>query len=164
MISCTEFIWTYNELFKFLEARHGKEEVYELWRGISKDFLWNLEKYVREEGTWGMRRYWGHTLPDEGAVFNMIVTDDVFIIDMYRCPSANLVHTGPAEPYPDYCEHCVVLYPPLIERLGFECRADVIDCKAGTCRFTVKRKGAPWPDSLINHQGYLPEGERDEDS
>jgi len=40
MISCTEFILAYNELFKFLEERHGKEAVIDFWKGISDNFLW----------------------------------------------------------------------------------------------------------------------------
>jgi len=158
MISCTEFIWTYNELFKFLEARAGKQEVVAFWQEISSRFLTNLEEYVAREGTWGMKRYWNHTLQEEGAVHNIICTDDVFIIDMYECPSAKLIREGPAEPYPAYCEHCAVLYPPMLERYGFDVWTDIISVERGACRITVKRKGKPWPDSIIHNEGYMPEG------
>ena len=64
--------------------------------------------------------------------------DDMFIIDMQDCPSAKLVHqSGRIEPYNKYCEHCQVLYPPLIREYGYEVDYDIISCKKGRCRMTV---------------------------
>lgn len=120
MISCTEFIWVYNELFKFLEARGGEEKVIAFWKGISDNFLGNLREYVQAEGLKGMYRYWSHTLGEEGGKHVMTLYDDMFVIDMHECPSAKLIHqSGRVEPYPKYCEHCRWLYPPLLRELGF---------------------------------------------
>ena len=33
MISCTEFIWVYGELFRFLEEHGGEAKVIEFWQG-----------------------------------------------------------------------------------------------------------------------------------
>ena len=142
MISCTEFIWAYNELFKFLHERHGKEAVIELWKAISDEFLGNLDRLVRERGIQGMREYWTHTLTEEGADYVMTVEEDAFYIDMHRCPSVALLNEGPSSRYPDYCEHCAWLYPPLLDKHGFEAHMHIIDPKRGECRLSVyKKKG-----------------------
>ena len=74
MISCTEFIMAYNELFKFLDERHGKQAVTDFWIGISDNFLWNLDKLVAKKGIQGMKEYWTHTLTEEGAKYKMSAT------------------------------------------------------------------------------------------
>ena len=50
MISCTEFIPSYSELFKYLEKRGGKEEVVRFWEYLSDNFLNNLRDLVAENG------------------------------------------------------------------------------------------------------------------
>ena len=53
MISCTEFIWVYAELFRFLEERGGDELPIKFWKGVSDNFLGNLRDYVEKEGLAG---------------------------------------------------------------------------------------------------------------
>ena len=43
MISCTEFIPAYSELFKFLEAQGGREAVEAFWEHLSDRFLGTSE-------------------------------------------------------------------------------------------------------------------------
>lgn len=141
MISCTEFIWVYNELFRFLEERGGEAKVIEFWRGISDHFLGNLRAYIEAEGLQGMYRYWSHTLGEEGGRHTMTLYDDLFVIDMHECPSAKLIyHGGRVAPYAKYCEHCRWLYPPLIEEYGYEVDFDLISAEKGRCRLTVRKK------------------------
>ena len=148
MISCTEFIWVYNELFRFIEERGGYDKVLELWKGISEEFLENLREHIAAEGLQGMYRYWSHTLGEEGGRHHMTLYDDMFVIDMHECPSAKLVHqSGSVEPYPRYCEHCRWLYPPLIEEFGYEVDYYILDSEKGRCRLTVRKPpGAQTPD------------------
>ncbi|HPG69548.1 MAG TPA: hypothetical protein PLO37_22095 [Candidatus Hydrogenedentes bacterium] len=148
MISCTDFIWVYSELFKFLEARGGEAKVIEFWRGISDEFLTNLREYVAEDGLKGMFRYWSHTLGEEGGRHHMTLYDDMFVIDMHDCPSAKKIfRDGRVEPYPKYCEHCRWLYPPLLEEFGYEVDYHVLDCEKGACRLTVRKPpGVMTPD------------------
>ncbi len=73
MISCTEFILTYNELFKFLDKKGGKKKVVNFWEGISDNFLQNLESLVKEKGIQGMKEYWTHTLTEENANYKMVL-------------------------------------------------------------------------------------------
>ena len=54
MISCTEFIMAYSELFAFLEERHAKDALIRFWEGLSDEFLHNLRELVAEKGLAGM--------------------------------------------------------------------------------------------------------------
>jgi hypothetical protein len=140
MIAATEFIWVYNEMFKFLEEKGGEEKVIEFWKGISDNFLGNLRELVEQKGIQGMHEYWSHTLGEEGGRHHMTVYDDMFVIDMHDCPSAKLIHQGGrVEPYSKYCEHCRWLYPPLIREYGFEVDYDLVSCEKGRCRMTVRK-------------------------
>ena len=141
MISCTEFIWVYSELFRFIEEREGEEGLIRFWRRLADTFLENLREYVEQDGLEGMHRYWSHTLGEEGGRHTMTLYDDMFVIDMHECPSAKLIFQGGrVEPYPKYCEHCRWLYPPLLEELGYEARMDVLSCEQGQCRLTVRKR------------------------
>jgi hypothetical protein len=149
VISCTEFIWVYSELFRFLEKQGGEEELRAFWKGISDNFLQNLREYIQQDGLKGMHRYWSHTLGEEGGRHVLTLYDDLFVIDMHDCPSARLVHQGGrVEPYGKYCEHCRWLYPPLIREFGYEVDYDIISCEKGRCRMTVRRPpGVATPDA-----------------
>ena len=48
MISCTDFIPAYSELFKHLESIGGKEAVVDFWKYLSDGFLNNLRDLVAE--------------------------------------------------------------------------------------------------------------------
>lgn len=140
MISCTEFIYVYNELFKFVCARSGEAKVIELWEGVREEFLSNLREYVEQDGLEGMYRYWSHTLGEEGGRHRITLYDDMFVIDMHECPSAKKVfRDGRVSPYPKYCEHCRWLYPPLLREFGYEVDYDIIDPEKGRCRLTVRK-------------------------
>jgi len=140
MISCTEFILTYNELFKFLDKKGGKKKVINLWEGISDNFLQNLDVLVKEKGIVGMREYWIHTLTEENANYEMSSDENRFSIEMYECPSVGILRkTKHIKKYPDYCKHCGVLYPRIIEKYGFKCRTEYTDEEKGICRIAVEK-------------------------
>jgi hypothetical protein len=141
MIPSSEFILFYNELFKFIDVRHGKQEVVRLWEAISDNFLANLDEHVRKEGLKGMYEYWSHTLGEEGGRWTMTLRDDEFIIDMHACPSIARINSSHLEPYEDYCGHCAVLYPRVLEKHGYNCYYDIIDPKRGACRLQVRKVG-----------------------
>ena len=141
MISCTEFIPAYSELFTFLEARGGVESVEDFWNHLSDKFLGNLRVLVREHGLRGCWLYWNHTLNEEAADFTMSIDDELgeFRIDMHHCPSmGRLLATEHIEPYHDYCRHCDVLYRRVLEPLGFECAVDRSRCHEARCSLVVR--------------------------
>lgn len=140
MISCTEFILAYNELFLFLEEEFGRQAVIEFWKYISDNFLLNLDRLVREKGIEGMKEYWTHTLTEEKADYEMKVTPNEFEIFMKQCPSVNILNKSGVRKYPNYCDHCNVIYRIIIEKYGFSYDYEFLDREKGICRLIVRKK------------------------
>ena len=141
MISCTEFIPAYSELFKYLEKKQGKTAVVDFWNYLSDIFLTNLKDLVVANGIRGCWLYWEKTLSEEAADFTMELDEEAgtFSIDMLHCPSkGRLLEYKHIEPYADYCEHCDVLYRRVLEPLGFEYELDRSQTDKAHCRLLVK--------------------------
>jgi hypothetical protein len=142
MISCTEFIAAYSELFKFLEKKGGKQAVYDFWNYLSDRYLGDLKEQVKQNGIRGCWNYWSHTLNEEAADFTMELDEDAqeLRITMHHCPSkGRLLEYKHIEPYRDYCEHCTVLYQRVLEPLGFEDVLDMSQCHKARCSEVVRR-------------------------
>lgn len=143
MISCTEFIPAYSELFKFLEKKKNKEAVVDFWNFLSDEFLTNMEEEVIENGLLGCWNYWNKTLKEEAADFTMEIDEEKqeFTIKMHHCPSKGLLlEQKHIEPYRDYCEHCPALYQRVLDPLGFEYKHDRSQTDKARCSITVKPK------------------------
>lgn len=143
MISCTEFIPAYSELFKFIERKEGKAAVVDYWNYLSDNFLTNLKDLVVENGIRGCWMYWEKTLKEEAADFTMELDEEAeeFSITMHYCPSkGRLLEYEHIDPYPDYCEHCDVLYKRVLEPLGYTYKLDRSQTDRARCRLTVKTK------------------------
>lgn len=143
MISCTEFIPAYSELFKFLEQKGGQAAVLDFWNYLSDSFLGNLKSAVEAHGIRGCWIYWNHTLNEEAADFTMELDEEAgeFRIDMHHCPSmGRLLELKHVEPYHDYCKHCDVLYRRILEPLGYEYTTDMSQCHQARCSLLVKKK------------------------
>ena len=128
MISCTDFIPAYSELFKQLEKLGGPEAVTGFWEYLSDNFLHNLGTIVEEHGIRGCWLYWSHTLNEEAADFTMELDEEAgtFKIVMHRCPSkARLLEFQHIEPYHNYCGHCDLLYRRVLDPLGYEYKIDL---------------------------------------
>lgn len=141
MISCTEFIPAYSELFKFLEQRGGTEAVEDFWNYLSDNFLTSLRRLVEEHGLRGCWLYWSHTLNEEAADFTMELDEEAgeFKITMHHCPSkGRLLECAHLEPYHDYCGHCDVLYRRVLEPMGYEYVADLSECDRARCALIVR--------------------------
>lgn len=114
MISCTEFIPSYSELFTYLEEHHGKQSVRDYWNHCFVPDGTNspLAKLVLKEGIRGCFTYWTHTLNEEAADFTMYLNEKNgwYLLEMHRCPSKGrlleLEKTIGIKPYCDYCLHC----------------------------------------------------------
>jgi len=141
MISCTEFIPAYSELFNYIEKKQGKTAVVNFWNYLSDIFLTNLRDLVAENGIRGCWLYWKKTLNEEAADFTMELDEDAgeFRITMHHCPSkGRLLEYTHIEPYADYCEHCDVLYRRVLQPLGFEYELDRSQTDKARCRLVVK--------------------------
>lgn len=145
MISCTEFIPAYSELFKFLDKKGGKAEVVKFWEHLSDTFLDNLRDLAEKKGLAGCFEYWSHTLNEEAADFRIELDEDkgLFSIEMRYCPSmGRLLEEKHIEPYEFYCEHCDTLYRRVLEPLGFKYEIDLSRCHEAKCKLIVFVKRA----------------------
>ena len=145
MISCTDFIPAYSELFKTLEKLGGVEAVDGYWNYLSREFLTNLHSLVAEHGIRGCWLYWTHTLNEEAADFTMELDEEAgeFRISMHACPSkGRLLAMDHVEPYHDYCRHCDVLYRNVLEPLGYEYDCDLSRCGQAQCSLVIRKRPA----------------------
>lgn len=122
MISCTEFIPLYSELFKYLEDLGGHDEVVRYWEYISDTYVADLlGKEVAGKGIRGCWDYWAKSLNEEACDFRMEMDEKegTFSIDMRYCPSrGRLNEYKHIEPYYDYCGHCAILYSRQLKKYG----------------------------------------------
>jgi len=143
MISCTDFIPAYSELFRTLEKLGGRRAVDDFWLYLSDHFLTNLRDLVTEHGIRGCWLYWSHTLNEEAADFTMELDEEAgqFQITMHHCPSkGRLLELTHVEPYPEYCRHCDLLYRHILEPLGYDYSIDLSRTDQARCRVIVRRR------------------------
>ena len=124
MVSCTEFIPLYSELFKYLHNKGGKEEVLKYWNFVSDKYVEpRLGEEVKKNGLKGCWNYWNKSLNEEACDFTMTYDEEnnYFEIDMKGCPSRGMLNKLTyTNPYPDYCGHCAVLYSRVLKKYGIE--------------------------------------------
>lgn len=144
MISCTEFIPAYSELFTYLELRHGKEEIDRFWK-----FLFEptgdkipLINFLRKEGIRGCYSYWTGTLSEEASDTTIYLNEKAgwFMNIMHNCPSKGRLLKFQATlgitPYHNYCQHCDS-YRSHVELAGFKYIYNFIGEDKATCRLLV---------------------------
>lgn len=120
-----DFIVIYNETFKYIEGKYGKEQVKDLWATISKQWCTHLRDLVAKKGLEGMKEYWDGgeeegTLSRENASYETRIEDGFFSAIMRECPSVGELKKRKREIYPDYCKHCIYLYGPVVNKYGFD--------------------------------------------
>ena len=140
MISCTEFIPLYSELFRYLEELGGHEEVVRHWESISDSTISDsLGTQVAAKGIRGCWDYWSKSLNEEACDFYMELDEEAgsFLIDMRRCPSkGHLLEYPHVEPYHDYCGHCPALYNRVLAKYGIRPAGhDLSQVAEARCRF-----------------------------
>lgn len=127
MISCTEFIPSYSELFSYLDENYGHEEVERFWtylfeptgKGIP------LINYAKRDGLKGCFEYWNGTLSEEAADCTRYANfeEGWVLSEMHYCPSKGrlleLEKDIGIKPYYDYCSHCDY-YRTAIEMVGLK--------------------------------------------
>ncbi len=115
MISCTEFIPAYSELFSFLDENYGgHSEVEKFWAYLFKPDGKGIPliNFIKEKGLRGAWEYWEGTLTEEAADCIKIMNEKEGWIysEMYHCPSKGrlleLEKEIGVKPYYDYCRHC----------------------------------------------------------
>ena len=127
MISCTEFIPCYSELFSYLEETRGRDEVDRFWEYLFRPTGEGIPliNFVKREGLHGCWSYWKGSLNEEAADFTMYLNErrGFYLLEMHRCPSKGrlleLKEEIGIEPYRDYCLHCDS-YRAAIEKVGLK--------------------------------------------
>ena len=125
MISCTEFIPSYSELFTYLED--GRDEVDRFWNYLFEPDGTGIPLigFIEREGIKGCWSYWKGTLNEEAADFTMYLNEKrgFYHNVMHWCPSKGrllkLKDEIGIEPYHDYCLHCD-LYRLAAEKCGLK--------------------------------------------
>ncbi|NLJ41279.1 MAG: hypothetical protein GX352_06705 [Clostridiales bacterium] len=138
MLSCTEFIPLYSELFKYIEDKADYDAVTRYWQHIADEYVEpRLGALAKEKGIAACWEYWSHALNEEAADFTMTYDEDeqVFEIEMHYCPSKGmLLQLEHMEPYHDYCGHCAWLYAPILKKYGIESEEDYSQTDQAKCR------------------------------
>ena len=127
MISCTEFIPAYSELFSYLDEKYGREEVDRFWKYLFQPDGKGIPliNHVQKEGIRGCFTYWAGSLNEEAADFTMYLNEKrgFFMLDMHQCPSKGRLLQLRDDigiiPYYDYCLHCDS-YRSAVERIGLK--------------------------------------------
>ena len=146
MVSCTEWIAAYSELFKFLEKKGGKAAVIRYWEDLADNNSALLNKYASEKGIEGCFEYWTHTLTEEASDFRMEYDPeaDVMTTETRSCPSMGLLLKAThIEPYKDYCEHCDVMHRRILDPHGIDFDIDISNCREAKCSSVISWKNKP---------------------
>ena len=115
MISCTDFIPAYSELFTYLDNHYGHSEVEKFWDyrfAPSGNGRIPLVDFAKRDGVRGCWDYWAKTLKEESASVTRYMNEDEGWIysEMHHCPSKGKLLDKQKEvglvPYYDYCSHC----------------------------------------------------------
>lgn len=144
MISCTEFIACYSELFSFLDEKYGREEVTAFWKYLFEPDGKGIPliRFVQEEGIRGCYTYWAGTLNEEAADFSMYLNEKrgFFKIVMHRCPSKGrlleLKEQIGITPYHSYCLHCDS-YRSAVEKVGLKYVYDFSGVDHAACSMLI---------------------------
>ena len=109
MISCTEYIPAYSELFKFIDCKSGRQAVYDYWKEIFQPEKSPLNTYLDQYGLRGCWEYWTVIHTEEACDATMLFNEKEgwHISCMHSCPSkGRFDKLGYMEPFDEYCHHC----------------------------------------------------------
>lgn len=114
MISCTEFIPSYSELFKFIDNHYGYSDVEKFWEYLFKPDGKGIPliNFVKKDGLKGAFEYWSGTLKEEASDVTrwLNLKQGWAKSAMHYCPSKGrllqLQDELGIEPYAHYCDHC----------------------------------------------------------
>lgn len=143
MVSCTEFIPLYSELFKYIEENADHDAVVRFWYSLADTYVADtLGKLVAEKGLEGCWEYWCKVSTEEACDIHREFDEEnqVMTSTMRHCPSKGmLLKLDYMEPYHDYCGHCSVLYAPVLDKYGIE-RIETCDPDSASCSSILRMK------------------------
>ena len=153
MISCTEFIPSYSELFKYIDDHYGYSAVQSFWTYLFKPDGKGIPliNFIKKDGLKGAFDYWAGTLKEESADVTRIMNLKQGWIKgtMHYCPSKGrllqLQEELGIEPYEHYCEHCKIIYSRVLEKYGAVYERDHSLVHEAKCSSVLYEAGNPPP-------------------
>lgn len=140
MISCTEFIPSYSELFKYIDKHYGYSAVQAFWTYLFKPDGKGIPliNFIKKDGLRGAFDYWAGTLKEESADVTRIMNLKQGWIKgtMHYCPSKGrllqLQEELGIEPYEHYCDHCDY-YRAALKEVGLDWIYDFTNVDKAQC-------------------------------
>ena len=139
MISCTEFIPAYSELFKFIDRRSGRQAVYDYWDWNFDPSESPLERHLDRSGLAGCWNYWYGIYTEEACDNTMHYNPDEgwYTSCMHHCPSkGRFCKLGYMTPFEEYCKHCGG-YDASLEKHGLKRYKDYRGEDTARCRTII---------------------------
>ena len=110
MISCTEFIPAYSELFKYIDQKSGREAVYKFWNDLFQPENSPLDRLIPQFGKLrGCWENWYVVYTEEACDNTTLYNEEEgwMVGCMHHCPSkGRFKKLGYMEPFDEYCKHC----------------------------------------------------------
>lgn len=140
MISCTDFIPAYNELFKYVHNHYGYEAVQKMWVVWFKPGKGGhpLINYVKKDGLKGAWDYWTVISREEACESTRMINlkQGWSKSQMHYCPSKGRLLRQQEElgiaPYEHYCDHCDH-YRAALKEAGLEWIRDHSNVDKASC-------------------------------
>lgn len=144
MISCTEFIPAYSELFSWLDRNYGYEEVKRFWCYLFEPDGTGIPliNELNQQGIKGCFSYWSATLNEEAADFTLYLNEKAgwFQLQMHACPSKGcllaLEEKQNYHPYQNYCMHCDC-YRYAVEKAGLQYIFNTMETDQASCSIFI---------------------------
>ncbi len=145
MISCTEFIPSYSELFSYIDENFGGHKAVEdFWAYLFKPDGKGIPliNYAKEKGLRGCWEYWNSTLTEEAADNTRWFNEKAGWIHstMHYCPSKGrllkLEEELGIKPYYDYCGHCDY-YRAALNEVGLDWLRIHINVDKASCQSLI---------------------------
>ncbi len=112
-----EFLRVYDHTFNHIFKEYGLDALIRYWKAIAPILLHDLQQLATKKGIKGCYEYWDRVLTEEGAGFRMKIIGNKLHLEMTKCPS---IHYLVPLQCPEYCRHCSVMYPLVLEKAGLD--------------------------------------------
>ena len=116
-----QFFGLYNDTFKYLKSKFGKDAVLDIWHEHSEIMGKVLDEHLTKYGPIeGAYIFWDTALKNEGLEFEIKKGKDFMELVIHNCVPIIWRKKHGVENYRDYCEHCDAIYSPVLRKHGYK--------------------------------------------
>ncbi len=121
--ACDNNYAVYNEMFKIIEEKGGRDEVIVFWLNLAREKMAPLDYLAGTLGLPGCVIFWSQALQKINADAELVydIRASKFEIRMKSCPAIEQIGTGL---YKDYCQHCKIMYGHVLRQLNYKFNCD----------------------------------------